>query len=84
MFELGRLRRGDHRDFVLEFLAVDGGAASTRARRVAALDHEGGDYAVEDCFVEVPPLGEGLKVGACLGRVGGVEFEGDGALLQNR
>lgn len=68
-------------DLVLEFLAVDGGAAAAGAGRVAALDHEGGDDAVEGRRVVVPALGEGEEVGAGLGGVRGVQFEGDGALL---
>lgn len=38
---------------VLEFLAVDGAAAAASARGVAALDHEGGDYTVEEGVVVV-------------------------------
>ncbi|TFB00711.1 hypothetical protein CCMA1212_007152 [Trichoderma ghanense] len=68
-------------DLVLELVAVDGGAAAAGARRVAALDHEVGDDAVEYRGVVVAALDEGGKV---LGRFGGVlcvELEGDVALL---
>jgi hypothetical protein len=34
-------------EFVFELFAVDGGTAAAGAGRVAALDHKGGDYAVE-------------------------------------
>lgn len=81
MLELRRLGGRDQGDLVLEFLAVDGGAAAAGAGRVAALDHEGRDDAVEGRRVVVPPLGEREEVGACLGGVRGVQFEGDGALL---
>lgn len=42
---------------VLEFVAVDGGAAAAGAGGVTALDHEGGDYAVEGGGVVVASAG---------------------------
>lgn len=57
-------------DLIREFLAVDAGAAAARACWVSALDHEVGDYAVEDCVVVVVARGERCEVLACL--VGGI------------
>lgn len=54
------------RDFILEFLAVDRLAASSGAGRVAGLDHEVGDYAVEDYAVVVTPARKGFEVFAGL------------------
>ena len=51
-------------DLVVEGLAVDGGAAPTRARRVAALDHEVLDDPVKLGAVVVSPVGELGKVPA--------------------
>lgn len=68
-------------DFVVEHVAVDGGAAASRARGVAALDHEVWDDAVEDCVGKVAAAGEGDEVVAGFGGVGGVELEGDCALF---
>ena len=59
-------------DLILEFVAVDGGAAAAGARWVAGLEHEGGDDAVEEEVVEVAAGGERAEVGACLGRRGGL------------
>lgn len=67
-------------DLVGELFAVDGGAAAAGAGGVAGLDHEVGDDAVDDGRVVVAALGEGDKVCAGLGGVGGVELEDDGAL----
>lgn len=53
---------------VLEGLAVDGAAASARARGVAALDHEVLDDAVEGDAVVVALGGELLEVAARQGR----------------
>lgn len=53
-------------DLVVEFLAVDGRAAAARARRVAGLEHEVGDYAVEEEVIVVAPLREGFEVFAGL------------------
>lgn len=47
---------------VLKFLSIDRAAASSSAGRVAGLKHEIRDYAMEDDFVVVAPLGEGRKV----------------------
>jgi hypothetical protein len=44
-------------EFVFELVAVDGGAAAAGAGGVAALDHEGGDYAVEGGCVVVASAG---------------------------
>lgn len=68
-------------DLVLELFAKDGAAATAGAGRVAALDHEVGDDAVEDGGVVVAAADEGGEVLAGLGGVGGVEFDGEGALL---
>ena len=56
-------------DLVLELVAVDARPATSRARRVAALDHEVRDHAVEDHVVVVAALGEGREV---LARLWGV------------
>jgi hypothetical protein len=53
-------------DLIFEFLAIDRGAATARACWVAGLDHEIGDYAVEDQVVEVATFGEGREVSGCL------------------
>ena len=53
-------------DLVVEFVAVDGGAAAAGAGRVAGLQHEVGNDAVEDDVVVVAALGEGGEVGAGL------------------
>lgn len=70
------------RDLVGELVAVDGGAAAARARRVPALDHEGRDDAVEDDAVVVPPGREGAEVLAGPRRVRGVELDGDDSLRE--
>lgn len=60
------------RDLILEFPAgvtgrrVDGGAATTRARWVTGLQHEGGDDAVEEDVGVVAALGESGEIFACL------------------
>lgn len=46
-------------NLVLEFLAVNGAAASAGAGGIAGLDHEVGDNAVEDDIVVVTALSEG-------------------------
>lgn len=68
-------------NLVFELVAIDGGAAASCARGVAALDHEVRDDAVEDCGGEVAAAGEGGEVVAGFGGLGGVEFEGDCALF---
>lgn len=67
-------------DLVSELVTVDGGAASPGAGRIAALDHEVGNDAVEDGAVVVAAADERREVVARLGRVGRVELEGEGAL----
>lgn len=61
-------------DLVGKRVPVDGGAAATGARGVAALDHEVRDDAVEDGGGVVAALEERREVGGCLGGVGCVEF----------
>jgi hypothetical protein len=64
-------------DLVLEFVAVDGGAAAAGACGVAALDHEVWDDAVEDGVVVVPAGREFGEVLTGFGGVGRVELDGD-------
>ena len=71
-------------DLVFELLAVDGGAAAAGAGGVTRLGHEVGDDAVEDGIGIVAAADEGGKVIACLGGVGGVQLDGDGALDDER
>lgn len=59
-------------DFVGEGRAVDGGAASAGAGGVAALDHEAGDYSVEDGVGVVAAGDEGGEVLAGLEGVRGL------------
>ena len=54
---------------IFEFLAVDGGSASSGACWIAGLKHEVRYYAVEEEGVVVAALGEGLEVFAGLGDV---------------
>lgn len=68
-------------DLICEFLAVDGGATTAGARGVTALDHEVGDYTVEDDVVVVAAGGEGAEVFAGSWGVRGVEFYCYHALL---
>lgn len=49
-------------NFVFKFVAVDRGASSASASRVAGLYHEVGDDAVEDDIVVVAPLSKRCKV----------------------
>lgn len=69
MFQLGR-------ELVGEWRSPHGFAAAAGARRVAGLNHEVGDYAVEGDGVVVGARDERGEVEAGFGRVGGVEFEG--------
>lgn len=67
-------------DLVFEFAArEDGFAAAAGSCRVAALDHEVGDDAVEGGVVVVGAGAEGGEVLAGFGGVGCVEFEDYGA-----
>lgn len=67
-------------DLVFEFAArKDGFAAAAGSCRVAALDHEVGDDAVEGGVVVVGAGAEGGEVLAGFGGVGCVEFEDYGA-----
>lgn len=68
-------------DLILKFFTIDAAAAAARTRRVAALDHEVGNDAVEDGPVVVAARGERRKVLARLGRVLGVQLDDDGTLL---
>lgn len=69
-------------DLVCELFAVDGAAAAAGAGRVAGLEHEVWDYAVEDYVVVVAALGEGgevlarLWLGSMADWVGWVEWSG--------
>ena len=67
-------------DLILEFFTIDAAAAAARARRVAALDHEVGNDAVEDGAVVVAARGERREVLARLGRVLRVQLDDNGAL----
>ena len=53
-------------DLIFELFAVDGSAAAAGTGRVAGLEHEVWDYAVEDDVVVVAALGEGGEVVAGL------------------
>ena len=53
-------------DLVFELLAVNGGAASAGARGIASLEHEIGDYAVEENVVVIAAACELRKVFASL------------------
>jgi hypothetical protein len=66
---------------VLELLAVDRCATSSRTGRVTTLDHEIGNYAVEYQPVEIMTLGEAGEILACLWRMVVVELDDNGALL---
>ncbi|TGO21525.1 hypothetical protein BPAE_0215g00170 [Botrytis paeoniae] len=60
----------------------NGCSAASGASGITGLEHEVGNYAVEDYAVVVAPADESLKVGAGFGGVRGVEFEGYGALRE--
>lgn len=68
-------------DLVLELVAVDGGAAPARARRVAALDHKVANNPVEHGPVVVAPRRERAEVLARLGRVRLIQLHDNGALV---
>ena len=53
-------------DLIFELFSVDGSAAAAGTGRVAGLEHEVWDYAVEDDVVVVAALGEGGEVVAGL------------------
>lgn len=63
-------------ELVVEIPVPDAGAALARARRVAALDHEVGDVAVEEEVVVVGFLGELDEIPAGFGGEFRVQFEG--------
>lgn len=63
-------------ELVVEIPVPDAGAPFARARRVAALDHEVGDVAVEEEVVVVGFFGELDEVPAGLGGEFRVQFEG--------
>ncbi len=73
MFQLGR-------DLVFELLAVDGGSAAPRPGGIARLEHEVGDYAVEEEAVVVAARGEGAEVCAGFGGMVVIELDYYGAL----
>ena len=52
--------------FVLELLTVDGGAAAAGTGGIASLEHEIGDYAVEEDIIVVAAAGEFGKIFAGL------------------
>ncbi len=54
-------------DLVLELFAVDGSPAATGAGRVAGLEHEVGDYAVEEYIIVVAATGKLSEVLTGLG-----------------
>jgi hypothetical protein len=68
-------------DLVLKLLAVDAASAAARAGRVAALDHEIFDDAVENCVVVVAARGERGEVLAGFRGVARVELYEDRALV---
>jgi hypothetical protein len=49
-------------NFVLELVAVDGSSSAAGAGWVSGLEHEVGDYAVEEEVVVVAAAGEGFEV----------------------
>lgn len=67
-------------DLVRELVAVYARPPASRARGVACLHHEVRDDPVEDDVVVIAARSEGREVRTCLGRVGRVQFDGDGAL----
>jgi len=67
-------------DLVGELVPVDAAAAAAGAGRVAGLEHEGRDDAVEEDGVVVTLFCEGGEIRAGFGCMVGVQLEGDGAL----
>ena len=68
------------RYLVFEFLPVNGGTSTTRARWVPGLDHEVGDYAVDEVRIVVVAGDEGGEVLDCFWSVVAVELDNDRAL----
>ena len=69
-------------DFVVEIASgEDGGAPTSSAGWVAGLDHEVGDYAVDEVVVVGVAGDEGGEVLDGFGGVVAVHFEDDGALV---
>lgn len=67
-------------DLVFEFLAVYRAASAPGAGRVASLNHEVGNNAMEDDIVVVTPLSESRKVLTGFGGVVIVELDHDRTL----
>lgn len=66
-------------NLVLELFTVDAGAAPSRTGRIAALDHEVRDDAVEDGVVVVVARCQGAEVLAGFRCVGGIKLDDYGA-----
>ena len=64
-------------DFVFELFTIDGITAAACASRVASLDHEIRDDAMEDDVVIVAPLSESREIFASFGRMVVVELQYD-------
>lgn len=64
-------------DLVGELLTVDTGAAATGAGRIAALDHEVADDAMEDGVVVVAATRQLGEIAARVGRMLPVQLDGD-------
>jgi hypothetical protein len=64
-------------DFIFELFSIDGATAAACASRVASLDHEVRDDAMEDDVVVVAPLSESREVLAGFGRMVAVELQHD-------
>jgi hypothetical protein len=67
-------------DLVLKFLAKDGASSATGPCRIATLNHEVGDDAVEDGVVIVAATDEGGEIVAGLWGVRGVQLKNERAL----
>lgn len=61
MLELGS-------DFIFELVSIDAGATAASTCRIAGLEHEVGDYTVEEEIVVVAAAGESFEVFAGLRR----------------